>query len=204
MVSLFKDRRSSVRILLWYENRRSASTDVENKNTYPYTFLFIKLTDKVGMFWVLWASILVFCFDFNEKRGKSCKNVQNFKMIEIAGNCGKFSRNFPGAVIITLFHLVELLLTDEDAEDGVCEYDEGGVGVGQSGATDAPPEYHPQPPQHGHDTAQGVLRVEVVQHLQTQRRFTAHPNSHYYMGSFLLNFLLTLREITGKKSVIKV
>ena len=30
-------------------------------------------------------SISVFCFDFNEKRGKSCKNARNFKMIEMRG-----------------------------------------------------------------------------------------------------------------------
>ena len=30
-------------------------------------------------------SISVFCFDFSEKRGKSCKSARIFKMIEMRG-----------------------------------------------------------------------------------------------------------------------
>ena len=30
-------------------------------------------------------SISVFCFDFDENRGKSCKNARIFKMIEMRG-----------------------------------------------------------------------------------------------------------------------
>ncbi len=57
------------------------------------------------------------------------------------------------------------LRTDDDAEDSISEDDEGGVGVAEGGSTDAPPEDDAQSPQDTDSTAEGVLRVEVVQQL---------------------------------------